>query len=373
MPEFFRRLRADGSEAPTLWTRLNGRRVSTGCADQATARIWKRAQQRKAADPRLAASERAQLADACEDLVAELGRRGRSAATLRRAKEKLANIRALLGDDRPMSEIDARLVNEYIDVRLKERGVSEGSTVSRLTVRDELAFLRQVLKLARRHGTYALHVDDVLPVRFETGHKPKKDWVREADLPKLLAHVEPRHAAHLLYFVCCAGRLADSYRSEREDWHMAKGKETVLVRGGKTPGSWRTNPITDFLLPYVRRMLKDAEGKGVLFVNWPHINRDLSAACVRAGISKVSTNGLRRTFGHWHRLHGYSLDIISKLFGHTTAKLARDVYADSEGEELRTAMEASRRSPNRDRYRNGTGSTKTPQKPRATRTIKPLS
>jgi integrase len=174
--------------------------------------------------------------------------------------------------------------------------------------------------------------------------------VRAEDLPKLLEHVEPRHAAHLLYFVTTAGRLADSYRARREDFDTKKWR--ALVRGSKTDGSFRTIPVTDFLRPWVKRMLRDAEGGDVLFVDWPNLHRDLRAACVRAGIPKVSTNGLRRTFGKWHRLRGYSLDTISKLFGHTTAKLVRDVYADLDGEELAkmVALEGLR-------LKSGTGAT----------------
>lgn len=55
------------------------------------------------------------------------------------------------------------------------------------------------------------------------------------------------------------------------------------------------------------------------------------------------TNGLRRTFGKMHRLRGYSLDSISKMFGHTTAKLVRDVYADVDGDDLAGLMERERR------------------------------
>ena len=91
-------------------------------------------------------------------------------------------------------------------------------------------------------------------------------------------------------------------------------------------------------------MLRDAPGETVLFDTWTMMLRDMKLACDKAGLAHVTTNGLRRSFGMWHRLHGYSLEIISKLFGHTTAKLVRDVYADVDGEELREAMEASRKT-----------------------------
>lgn len=359
MPEFFKRLREDGTEAPTWWTRIGGKRVTTGQADLAAAKIWKRAEMRKAADPRLAASEGARIDDACNELIRELRRRGRSPATGKRALQKLTNVRDVFAEQGRhfLADIDARAVNEYIDARLTHYAGHKKTTVSRLTIRDELAFLRQVLKLARRHGTYALHPEDVLPLSFDTGHKPKKDWVRREDMETLLSHVEPRHAAHLLFFVCTGGRFADAYRSRREDWDLKKMR--VLVRGSKTDGSYRTNPITPFLKPWATRLLRDAEGEDLLFTPWPNLLRDLKLACDRAGIPRVSTNGLRRTFGKWHRLEGYSLDDISKLFGHTTAKLVRDVYADVDGDELAEAMEASRKPR---RYKNGTTKSESEQK-----------
>lgn len=342
--EFWPRKRPDGSRGKVLWTNLGGKRVSTGTTSLKAARRWKERKLIERADPRRAASETATLADAIREMYAELRRRGRADATQRKCRQKLAHFPRLWGEECKLAEIDARKIASYIDARLDDSPKETGFiTPERLTLRDELAFLRQTLKLARKQGLYAFAIDDVMPDLFETGHKPKKDWVREENLPKLLAHVEKRHAAHLLFFVCTAGRLADSYRACREDFDVAKWR--VTVRGSKTDGSFRTIPITDFLHPFVERMLRDAEGgyfdvegHELLFVNWPNIHRDVNLACDRAGIPRVTTNGLRRTFGMWHRLRGFSLDTISKLFGHTTAKLVRDVYADLEGDELAELM-----------------------------------
>jgi integrase len=355
-PEFWRRERSDGSRGDKYWTRIDGKRVSTGQESLKAAKRWKERELLERADPRRAASETASLGDAIRELCAELRRRGRSDATILRARQKLSHFPRLWGEDCKLSVIDARKVGAYIDTREADSYESTGfKKPERLTIRDELAFLRQLLKLARRQGLYALAIDDVMPLVFETGHKPKKDWVREEDLPKLLSHVEPRHAAHLLFFVCTAGRLADSYRARRKDFDVERDR--VTVHGSKTEGSYRTIPVTDFLRPLVTRLLRDAEGEDALFVFWPNLHRDLAGACTRAGIPIVTTNGLRRSFGMWHRLRGYSLDTISKLFGHTTSKLVRDVYADVGGDELAelVAHEGSDR-----RYKNGTRETETP-------------
>ncbi len=338
MRDFFKRKRADGTYAPTLWTNLRGERVSTGCKDLRAAQAWRRNEERIGADPRHAASQGARLDDAIRDLGAELCRRGRAAGTLDRAKRKMGHYVRLWGADLPLGDIDARLVGEYIDTRLKEPGSrkappgEKAPRVQRITIRDELAFLRQTLQIARRLGLYAAHVDDVLPLQWETGHKPRKDFVKFEALGDLLKRVTEAHAAHVLFFCVTGGRLADSYRARREDFDTKRWR--VLVRGSKTDGSHRTIPIPEFLRPLVKRLLRDAAGDDLLFRTWPNINRDVKSACGRAGLAGVSTNGLRRTFGHALRTHGFDLDTISKLFGHTTIKLARDVYADVDGDEL---------------------------------------
>lgn len=338
--EFWRRERPDGTLGVNYWTNLFGERVSTGLPSLEAAKRWKAARLLEGADPRRAAAEKATLEDAIRELYAELRRRGRAQGTLTRAKQKLAHFPRLWGADCKLADIDAQKIGKYIDTRLDDIARGEGEnaqTVKRITIRDELAFLRQMLKLARRQGKYAYAIEDVMPIMFESGHKPKKDWCTAENLEKLLEHVEPRHAAHILFFLVTAGRLSDSYRARHEDFDTTKWR--ALVRGSKTDGSFRTIPVTDFLRPYAERMLELAEGETTLFLRWPNIHRDMRAACKRAGIPATTTNGIRRTFGMWHRLRGYSLDTISKLFGHTTAKLVRDVYADVDGDELAALVE----------------------------------
>jgi integrase len=354
--EFWRRERDDGTLGKKWWTNLFGRRVSTGFERKSDAEAWKRARLREGADPRRAAAEKAHLDDAMRALYAELRRRGRSPATQKRARQKLAHFPRLWGAKCKLATVDLVKIQKYVDTRLSDSLDTTGfQTPKRITIRDELAFLRQMLKLARRQGLYHMAIDDVLD-RFETGHKPKKDWCTPESLEKLLERVTDGHKAHLLFFLVTAGRLADSYRAERVDFALKGAQPKAHVRGSKTDGSFRTIPIEPIFVPYAERMLRLAEGDGkLLFLPWPNLHRSLREACERAGIPPVTTNGLRRTFGKWLRLAGYTLDTISKLFGHTTAKLVRDVYADVEGDELAqlTARE-------RAMFRIGTGNPETP-------------
>lgn len=334
--EFWKRPRRDGSPGRTYWTNLGGTRVSTGCSTLAAAQRWKAARELERADPRRAASEAATLADAMRDLYQELRRRGRSAATQARAKQKLGHFPRLWGEDCRMSEIDARKVAAYIDARLADSyGTTGYKTPKRITIRDELGFLGQMLKLARRHGIFPHHVEDVMPLSFDTGHKPKTTWCRERDFPRLLRHVTTEHAAHLAWIVATASREAETYRALPEDADITTWR--VLVRGSKTEGSWKTIAIPSRLRRWLRFALKHAAHKRAsvpLFNVWPNMWRDMKAACVRAGIPPIGPHDLRRTAGKWMRLWGFDLEEIAKFLRHTDPKLAREVYADVDGAEL---------------------------------------
>lgn len=331
--EFWKRKRPDGTIGKVYWTNLGGVRVSTGAPTLDAAKRWKEARELERADPRRAAAEASTLADAIRDLYAELRRRDRSDATIERAKQKLGHFPRLWGADCRMAAIDARKVGEYIDARLDEG-------VKRITVRDELAFLRQLLKLARRHGIFAQHVEDVLPLSFDVDHAPKKTWCRERDFPRLLRKVTTEHSAHLAWIVATGSRLSESYNARRLDADVTAGR--VLIRGSKTAESWKTIAVPSRLRKWLRYALKYAapreRSSDPLFAAWPNIWRDMHAACERAGVPPIGPHDLRRTSGKWMRLWGFDLEEIAKFLRHTDPKLAREVYADVEGAELSTVF-----------------------------------
>lgn len=333
MREFWQRKRSDGTLGGPYWTNLFGRRVSTGQPTLRLARAWKDGKLLDGANPRLAAAKRASLEDAIRELLAELRRRGRSAGTIDKVRKKLGHF-ARMWRGRKLATVDARLIDAYVDVRLKDPGRARGSKLSRTTIRDELAALRQVLKLARRQGTYPFHIEDVLPINFEVKQEPCRDFVPFDKLPFLIEAMPEHRRAHVLFFCVTGGRNADSFRARREDFDTTAW--TIRVRGSKTKGSARTIPVPEFLQHLVTMLLDLAPGEDLLFSPWfeGSQNRDIKAACRRAGLEPVSTNGLRRTFGHALLGHGYSMDIISKMFGHSTEKLAREVYANMNAAEL---------------------------------------
>lgn len=334
--EFWQRVRPDGTRGGPYQTNLFGRRVSTKQPTIGLARTWKAGKLLEGANPRLAASKKARLDDAVRDLLAELRRRGRRPKTIEKNRKKMATFLGMWGVECRLSTIDARKVNAYIDSRLLDDGAAKDTSLSRTTIRDELAALRQTLKLAKRHGLYAYALEDVLPDRFEANITPRKDFVPWDKLWRLYGQLPEHRRAHVLWFCVTGGRCADSFRARREDFDVSSTEWRITVRGSKTKGSYRTIPVPEFCRWTVALILREAPGEELLFQPWSEgsMNRDIKAACRRAGLGPVSTNGLRRTFGHGLLGHGYSMDVISKMFGHSTEKLAREVYANMNAEEL---------------------------------------
>lgn len=340
MPRFWKRKRRDGKPGGAWWTNLHGRRVSTGCEDRRAAEIWVKAREREGADPRFAAAQKACLADAIRDLYADLRNRGASEATQGKVRGKLGHFARLWGTNLPLSRINATLVSRYVETRLSEPATPSGSrTVKRLTVRDELAALRQLLRLAKHNGTFPHHHEDVLPLAFDAGPTRSERFHTREQFEALLAHVEPRHAAHICFIVATGARRGESYRARRADVDTREWR--VTLRRTKTKNSPTSRVSIDPIVrPYLLRALRDAEGDDIMFIHWHNMPRDMKLACERAGVPPVTARDIRRSFGKWHRSAGYEPSDIAVLLGHTTSKLAEQVYGTVDGGELRGIVQA---------------------------------
>ncbi len=77
---------------------------------------------------------------------------------------------------------------------------------------------------------------------------------------------------------------------------------------------------------------------GKLVPGWGKVNRDLKAACKRAGIDAVSPNDLRRTFASWLLQAGVTSSVVAALLGHTTTTLVDLTYGRLDQGTLRDAV-----------------------------------
>ena len=319
-----------------IWARVRDehgriRRRSTGCTDEKAAVAWCNEQERRFADPAHKRASEATLKTALADWCAELERRKTSAVTYSITKAKLGHFVRVWGDEWPMSRVDNALVLAYIDQRLSEPGNSN-KTVTRHTVRKELSELRRLLEWSRFLGAFAKDPATVIPPGFSAQHKPRSRWLTEEEAGKLLHTLTLGRAAHVAYILATGARRGESFRARREDVHL--DDLFVDVRGTKTERAAGTVPITGITHPYIVFALQHAPGRTVLFQPWGKMNRDLHAACKRAGIAPVSPNDLRRTFGKWHRLAGVSAEHVSILLRHATDKLAQTTYARVTGRDI---------------------------------------
>jgi integrase len=315
------------------WCRVRNRsgrivRKSTRCRDREAAIVEWRALERAAVDQDYGASTEATLSECVADYVADLERRGVSPVTVKIAKEKCGHFARLWRRGAmPMAKVDAPLVEEYIDQRLREG-------VARYTIKRELQHLGTIVSLAFYHGKFHLPVGRVIPPTFKAGFKRKKRAPTPDEFSRFMVELGPNRAAQLLFILATGARRGEAFRAQRKDVDWAAGE--VLLRGSKTEASWARVPITPIMETYLRWAIEHAPGKARLFNPWGNIWRDMNAACVRAGIENLSCNDLRRAFGTWHRealmLRGGSersaSELTSKLLRHKTDKLVQTTYAD---------------------------------------------
>jgi len=313
-----------------IWARVRdeaGRiiRVSTRARDEKAATLFANEWERRAVDPSYRRAAEATLGSAIVDWFAELQRRKVSAATYSIAQTKAGHFVRLWGVEWPLLRVTGDAVLQYIDTR-------EGEGVKPFTVKKELGALRGVLEQAKFRGSYPTDLATVFPPHYSGQHRPRSRAPSQPEVVALLRQLHPVRAAHLAFVAGSGARLAESYRAHREDVDL-EGL-LVRIRGSKTELASGLVPITGLTRDLLVFALQHAPGKTVLFEPWGKLHRDVAAACVRAGIDRVSPNDLRRAFGSWHRKAGLTAEQVSILLRHTTDKLAQTTYAKIGGEHI---------------------------------------
>lgn len=317
-----------------IWARVRDERgyivrVSTRTADEKAASLFADEWERRAADPGYRRASDATFGSAMKDWLAELTRRGVSAATFDIAEIKLGHFVRVWGQSWPLLRITNDLVLAYIDQRAREPGATRDSTVKPLTIKKELAALKQMLEWAKFRGTFPIDIATVIPPGFSGKHRPRTRAPSPAEVALLLQHLEPRRAAQVAFIAATGARREESFRACREDIDL--DGLTVRIRGSKTERANDRIPVTGLTRPFLLFAIQNAPNASrpaePMFDPWGKLNRDVAAACVRADIDRVSPNDLRRAFGKWHRLAGASAEHVSLLLRHTTDTLAQTTYA----------------------------------------------
>jgi integrase len=258
-------------------------------------------------------------------------------STVSHARWMAVSVNAGLGDI-PLAILARPAVSTHV-----RRRVASGR--SHETVRDELRALREALLLAVRKGWW--HGD---PAEVCGGHPlqlaAEKRWLRAGEVkPFLDACKDPFHRLACEIALGTGLRVAEATNLVWRDWQRADG--FLLIRP-KTETGWqpktsreRRVPVDDHLRTVLdvwrtRQLAKGAYGpdKCILptrsgdrrsTMSW--FAKKTREACVEAGVTVVSTHGLRHTFASLALEAGAPLLEVSRILGHYSPEFTARQYA----------------------------------------------
>jgi integrase len=331
------------------WFTYRGEKVSTRTDDREAARLIRAREIRRREDPTYRAENETTVERAAERALEHLEHERKVAAgTLGMYRCKLGHVVRVLGT-LTLERLTAATIDAYIATRREEGAHSN-------TIAKDLVAISQMLKIARRDGSFTRDPAAIMPLRFKTEYEPRERFVSEDEWPLLRDALPPHRAAWVAWCIAIGGRHSDVGRSKKGDADLAKG--AILVDRRKRKGSQKVIPIVAPEL--VEFALEHADGEGdALFSPWPRWNlrRDLSAAVRRVNkrlaeahkaggfegeppaFAPLSANDLRRTMGSWLVQRGADPSVVAKFLGHTGgAKMVEKVYGRHTAESLRRLL-----------------------------------
>lgn len=271
------------------------------------------------------------LGDALDRRIEERRAAGRAEGTIDSLTKKARQVSRVLGSETLMSEIDALAVDAFIATRLKDGA-------ERTTIAKELSALRGAMKLARRQEFVVRPVEDVMPLDFSPGYKPRERALSEREISKLLMALPAKRAA-LVAFLLATGATYPSEVVNLRKSDINLTKWMVRLRGTKRDTRDRLVPIVRFARPWLRRAMPYAP-----FEPWSNVRRDLESACERAGIMRCSPNDLRRSIATLMRARGVEPSLIGAYLGHADSRMAERVYGRLAPEQLAHLLDARLRA-----------------------------
>lgn len=342
---------------------IGRRRVtrSTRCCDQRAAASIVCAWERAAADPTYATSNETTVSIACHRFLAAQASKGRAEGTLSCNRVKCGHLLRVLGSDTKLALINAKAVDDYTEVRLREGA-------SRHTLKKEFSALSGVLKVAKRQGSFSGELAAVMPVGFSPGYEPRDRFLTPSEAHELLGQLSGDRRARVAFLLATGARWSESDAVMRSD--IDRTAQLVLLRGTKTTASYRQVPIVGFSIDLLDVTEQHAQGNGgKLFRPWSNVRRDLAEACRRIVQARVSNElaahgrsledvtseewdrlfkklafpavcptDLRRTCATWLRQLGVEPHLISRFLGHTDSRMVERVYGRIPAESLGRLM-----------------------------------
>lgn len=306
---------------------------STKQRDHLAAEIAARALERRYADPDHAPAPVITLDQAIQRLVRTARQLERAAATIEIHEAKGGHLVRIFGHDRDVATLTRDDLLGYVAQRRKEGA-------SKHTAAKDLWTLRAALRLLLRDGYRVPDPLHLMPDGYsglEGIHTPRDRWLTQAEFRKLAKQLTQQRRDWLTVCVFTGMRLGEMGRLAAQHVDLKTG--LIRVPGTKTARALRTVPAGAALPVLKRRMLATRRTPGaLLFGEWGKVNRDLAAACKRAGIARVSPNDLRRTFSSWLAQAGVPALTTAHLLGHTSTRMVERVYSRLDLGTLRGAV-----------------------------------
>lgn len=291
---------------------LSAGRVCTDCHDKDAARLRASILEREAADPARAAADKAaayRVSDALQHLA------DTTASRSLHYYYRCGHLERLLGSVR-LADLGLEHVTKYLRTRH-----SEGAADS--TIEKERKALGRALTLARKGKRWSGVPDDVMPDDWHPKLIKRTRWLTPAELELLLAQLEPHRQRWVLLAVYLGARAHGVEALTWADVDLRAG--VAHLRETKTAGADRVVPIPAPLSALLQAWYAGVNA-GPVASSWDHDDRDIKAACKRAGIPPATPNDLRRTYASWLSAGGASLGQVAKLLGHASEEMARTVY-----------------------------------------------
>lgn len=274
------------------------------------------------------------LSDAMDTLREHKRRRGASAATMQVLAQKRARLEAHFGEGRDVLTITLADAERYVETRRKDtvRRIVDGEAreqpVSDHTIAKEWGTLRAALRVLRRHDLYPGDPSDIWPDVLSGGvYEPRDRWLTLEEYRALLAALPEGRRKYVVLYCNTGVRLTELDRARREG-------DTLVVEQRKGRRQERAIPLS----PAAREIL---DAHPLPWTPWTsqNQNRDLRAACKKAGIAPCSANDFRRTFASWLVQGGVPELTVVRLMGHTSSAMVRRVYAQLSPETLADAID----------------------------------
>lgn len=351
-------------------------RASTRQTDKVAAQAVADRMVRHGADPDGQAAREATIAAALDAVIAEYERLAREKEkapdTVEFHRKRAGQILRFIHGETPklpalLADLRAHHVDDYIDARRDEG-------TSRHTIAKDLTTFRLALKIAKRRGMWKGSIDEILPHKWSSGYEPRRRWLRPEELAAVLCELRTDRAAWCAFAVATGANYSEAQKASRLDVRWSHDKATriaaptvatptsVHLRGTKRETRDREVPI---VFDWQRALLGAALSSGgyarvfppprtatyaanrtaaELFNRWSTTNmvRDLAKACDRAGVPRVSSNDLRRTFGTWMRASGATLELLAPAMGHADSRMVERVYGRLDVSQLAALLAAAK-------------------------------